>query len=95
VADRLRGHNEITTANLIQMAIEVYNDAKAAKQYSARSQRYGKRLAGERVERAEKGEPGQFDKLSTEELETMLRREIERPMVSRRDPTPAVVPIAK
>ena len=35
-------------------------------------------LSGKRVERSEKGEPGEFDKLTEEELDALLEEEYRR-----------------
>jgi hypothetical protein len=54
--------------------------AMEAKQYGAAVSALREKaiLAGKRVERAEKGEPGEFDKLSEAEIDQLLKQEYER-----------------
>jgi hypothetical protein len=69
---------EITTASLIEQAEQVFQKAMEAKQFSAAVAALREKaiLAGKRVERAEKGEPGQFDKLSEEQINKLLAQEM-------------------
>jgi hypothetical protein len=71
---------EVTTASLIDQAEQVFQAAMKTKQYSAAVAALREKaiLAGKRIERAEKGEPGEFDKLTEEQLDALLAEEYER-----------------
>jgi len=63
IAERL----EITLESLIAEAEEVRRKAVADRQYSAAIAEKGV-LSGKRFERSERGEPGEFERMSDEEL---------------------------
>jgi len=64
-------HLEITQAELIKRADKVFNLAIASNQLGAAINALKELgiLSGKRVERAERGEPGEFDRMSDEELD--------------------------
>ena len=66
VADKL----EITLSLLIERADTIYKRAMAAGQFNAANGALKELgvLSGKRVERSERGEPGEFDRMSDEEL---------------------------
>lgn len=72
--------HEITTANLIDDTKKIYEQAMVAKQFGAAvsAMREVAILAGKRVERREAGDPGDFERLSEEELDKLLAAEYER-----------------
>jgi hypothetical protein len=61
---------EITLAVLIERADQIFKRAMAAGQFNAAISALKELgvLSGKRVERSERGEPGEFDHLSDEEL---------------------------
>jgi hypothetical protein len=65
---------EITLAVLIERADQIYRQAMLAGQFNAAISALKELgvLSGKRIERAERGEPGEFDRMSDEEL----RREV-------------------
>ena len=66
VADRL----EITLSLLIERADQIFRQAMSAGQFNAAIGALKELgvLSGKRVERSERGEPGEFDRMSDEEL---------------------------
>jgi hypothetical protein len=66
VADKL----EITLSLLIKRADQIFKQAMAAGQFNAAIAALKELgvLSGKRVERSERGEPGEFDRMSDEEL---------------------------
>ena len=66
VADKL----EITLSLLIERADQIYRQAMLAGQFNAAISALKELgvLSGKRVERAERGEPGEFDRMSDDEL---------------------------
>jgi hypothetical protein len=66
VAEKL----EITLAVLIERADQIYRQAMLAGQFNGRISALKELgvLSGKRVERSERGEPGEFDRISDEEL---------------------------
>jgi hypothetical protein len=66
VADKL----EITLSLLIERADQIYRQAMLAGQFNAAISALKELgvLSGKRVERSERGEPGEFDRMSDEEL---------------------------
>ena len=66
VADKL----EITLSLLIERADQIFKRAMAAGQFNAAIGALKELgiLSGKRVERSERGEPGEFDRMSDEEL---------------------------
>jgi phage terminase small subunit len=65
---------EITLAVLIERADQIYRQAMLAGQFNAAISALKELgvLSGKRIERGERGEPGEFDRMSDEEL----RREV-------------------
>jgi hypothetical protein len=78
--ERSLKRTEITSAGLIQHAMDVFTEAKAAKQYSAAvaALREAAVLAGVRVERKESGDAGAYAKLSSAELDELILVEYAR-----------------
>jgi len=72
---------EVTVASLIEQAEFLLQKAVELSQISAAvgALREKATIAGLRVERAEKGQPGAFDKLSDAELDALFVAEYERP----------------
>jgi hypothetical protein len=66
VADKL----EITLSLLIERADQIYRQAMLAGQFNAAINALKELgvLSGKRIERSERGEPGEFDHMSDEEL---------------------------
>jgi hypothetical protein len=73
VADKL----EITLSLLIERADTIYKRAMAAGQFNAANGALKELgvLSGKRVERSERGEPGEFDRMSDEELREALDKQ--------------------
>jgi hypothetical protein len=78
--ERSLKRTEITSAGMVQHAMDVFLEAKAARQYSAAisALREAAILAGVRVERSEQGDPGAFANLSEKEIDAMLVAEFAR-----------------
>jgi hypothetical protein len=70
VADKL----EITLSLLIEETFSTYRLAKAAGQYGPAATLLKELgvLSGKRVERSERGEPGEFERMSDEELQAAV-----------------------
>jgi hypothetical protein len=73
VADKL----EITLSLLMEETLSTYRLAKAAGQYGPAATLLKELgvLSGKRVERSERGEPGEFDRMSDEELREALDKQ--------------------
>ena len=71
---------EITLAVLIERADQIYRQAMLAGQFNAAISALKELgvLSGKRVERAERGEPGEFDRMSDEELHKAVLERAER-----------------
>jgi hypothetical protein len=70
IADKL----EITLSWLIEENLQLYREARAAGQIRDAGERLKELgvLSGKRVERSERGEPGEFERMSDEELRENL-----------------------
>jgi hypothetical protein len=73
VADKL----EITLSLLIERADQIYRQAMLAGQFNAAISALKELgvLSGKRVDRSERGEPGEFDRMSDEELRKAVDEE--------------------
>ena len=73
VADKL----EITLSLQIERADMIFRQAMAAGQFNAANSALKELgvLSGKRVERSERGEPGDFDRMSDEELREALDKQ--------------------
>jgi phage terminase small subunit len=71
---------EITLAVLIERADQIYRQAMLAGQFNAAISALKELgiLSGKRIERAERGEPGEFDRMSDEELHKAVLERAER-----------------
>ena len=78
--ERLAKRHEVTVAGLVEKLEEIREQAVQNKQYSSAvaALREIAILAGKRVQRSESGDPGEFDKLTEEELDRLLAAEYER-----------------
>lgn len=75
--ERAADQTEVTVASLIREAEEVRQLAVENGQYSAAIAAIREKgiLSGKRIERSEHGEPGEFDRMSDEELADYIARE--------------------